>query len=564
MRPFTVVTAFAILSAIASAAGAEHHSDGKGKQPKLVVSIAVDQLSSDLYAEYRSTFTGGLKRLSEGAVFPSGYQSHAATETCPGHATIMTGAHPGRAGIIANNWIDLDAERDSKVIYCAEDERVEGTSFGDITKATQATYVPSAWHLLVPTLGERLKKISPKSRNVAVSGKDRAGLMMAGNNVDQIYWFSGKGFVTAAGKETSQAIDSVNAAIAAKIDKARAPFAVPEHCKARSAKITHGDGKSVGDYTFGRPEGGSRIFRLSPDHDDAIIAATTAVIGEMKLGQGEATDVLSVGLSATDYIGHAFGTEGVEMCIQMGELDRNLGKLFDYLDSQNISYVVALTSDHGGLDLPERAKLQAMPDAQRLDMKLNTKTIAAAIKAELGLITDDPLLHADSPFGDYYVSHDLDSVTGAKVKLTAMAHIAKHPQVEAVLDGQQLASMPMPQGSPEEWTLAERARASYHADRSGDFIVLLKKGVTPIPTTALGYVATHGSPWDYDRRVPILFWRQGMTPFEQPLSVRTVDIAPTLGALIGVDMSGKDIDGRCLDLDGGPVRPATKPAYRRS
>lgn len=551
MHQIKFVTAFASLIALSAAASAEDHKAQESAQPKLVVAIAVDQLSADLFSEYRSTFTGGLKRLSSGAVFPAGYQSHAATETCPGHSTIMTGAHPGRTGIIANNWIDLDVKRDDKTVYCAEDERVEGTSFGDITKATQATYVPSAWHLLVPTLGERLKKISSQSRNVAVSGKDRAGLMMAGRNVDAIYWFSGKNFVTATGKQSSAAIDNVNASIAATIDQARAPFAVPEHCNARGAKIAHGDGKSVGDYTFARPQGGGGMFRLSPDHDTAIVAATKAVIGDMKLGKGEATDVLSVGLSATDYIGHAFGTEGVEMCIQMSELDRNLGDLFSYLDSQNIDYIAALTADHGGLDLPERATLQGMPDAQRLDIKLNAKTVGMAIKEKLALSTDEPLLYADSPFGDYYVSKSLDAATKAKVKAAAMAEISAHSQVHSVLDGADLAAMSMPTGPVEEWSVADRSRASFNPDRSGDFIVLLNKGVTPIPDTARGYVATHGSPWDYDRRVPILFWRKGMTPFEQPLSVATVDIAPTLGAFIGVDVSGDDVDGRCLDLDAG-------------
>ena len=456
-----MVTVFASLIAISSAASAQDHSDEKAKAPKLVVAISVDQLSSDLYTEYRSTYTGGLKRLSEGAVFPSGYQSHAATETCPGHSTIMTGAHPGRAGIIANNWIDLDAKREDKVIYCAEDERVEGTSFGDITKATQATYVPSAWHLLVPTLGERLKKISPKSRNVAVSGKDRAGLMMAGNEVDAIYWFSGDKFVTHAGTKNLSSVDALNAKLSPAVNQARAPFAVPPHCKGRMAKVAHGEGKSVGDYTFGRPKGAGRIFRLSPDHDTAIVSAAKAVAGEMKLGQGEATDVLSLGLSATDYVGHAFGTAGVEMCIQMAELDRNLGDFFSFLDAQNIDYVAMLTSDHGGLDLPERAKLQAMPDAERLDFKLNAKVIGKAVKEELGLQTDDPLLHADSPFGDYYVSRDLDEETGAKVKLTAMAAIARHPQVETVLDGDKIAQMPLPSGTPEEWSLEQRVRASF-------------------------------------------------------------------------------------------------------
>ena len=154
-------------------------------------------------------------------VFPSGYQSHAATETCPGHSTIMTGVHSGRAGIIANNWIDLSIKRDDKTVYCAEDERIEGTSFGDITAATQGDYVASSWHLLVPTLGERLKKVSPKSRNVAVAGKDRSALMMGGKDVDEIYWWKGNGFTTLVGRGMSSSMTALNKSIGETINKAR-------------------------------------------------------------------------------------------------------------------------------------------------------------------------------------------------------------------------------------------------------------------------------------------------------------------------------------------------------
>src|SRR5580765_2835137 len=77
--------------------------------PKLIVVISVDQFSAALFNEYRSHFTGGLGRLAGGAVFANGYQAHAATETCPGHSTILTGDHPAHTGIIANNWYDFGA-----------------------------------------------------------------------------------------------------------------------------------------------------------------------------------------------------------------------------------------------------------------------------------------------------------------------------------------------------------------------------------------------------------------------------------------------------------------------
>ena len=107
----------------------------------------------------------------------------------------------------------------------------------------------------------------------------------------------------------------------------------------------------------------------------------------------------------------------------------------------------------------------------------------------------------------------------------------------------------MPTGMPTVWTLLDRARASFDAERSGDFVFLLKPSVMGAPTPQPGYVATHGSPWDWDRRVPMLFWRRGMTPFEQPAPVETVDIAPTLAGTLGLTLP--PVDGRCLDLDAG-------------
>src|SRR3546814_8689978 len=90
----------------------------------------------------------------------------------------------------------------------------------------------------------------------------------------------------------------------------------------------------------------------------------------------------------------------------------------------------------------------------------------------------------------------------------------------------------------------DKLRAPYHPQRSGDFIIALKPRVTPIPESGVGYVATHGSVWDYDRRVPILFWRKGLAAFEQPNAVMTVDIMPTLASLIGLPVDASKIDGR--------------------
>ncbi|HEY6868937.1 MAG TPA: alkaline phosphatase family protein [Novosphingobium sp.] len=513
--------------------------------PKLVVAIAVDQFSADLFAQYREHYTGGLARLLRGAVFPSAFQSHAATETCPGHSTLLTGAHPARTGIIANNWFDPGLARADKRVYCAEDESDPAS--------TSAAPVVAPVHLRVPTLGEWMKRADPASRNVAVSAKDRAVMMMGGHNIDQAWWYLKGQFVTLRGRAPSPAVEGANAALAAAIKAGGKPYVPPAWCAPRDAAVEAGPGITVGQGRFALPAGQPDAFRVSPRMDAATVDLAVRLLNEMQLGRGRAPDLLSVSLSATDYIGHGFGTEGMEMCIQMAELDRSLGQLFTALDATGVDYVAVLTADHGGLDLPERLARQGLPGATRVDPGLAPAALGKALAAELGISTEGPLLYGDGPFGDYWVSKAIPAESRARVIAALAARLRNHPQVAAVFTRDELTRVPAPASNPQDWTLRERARASFDAQRSGDVVMLLDRAVVPIPQAGPGYVATHGSPWDYDRRVPLLFWRKGWTALEQPAPVETVDIAPSLAAVLGLKVPEGSFDGRCLDLDPGPA-----------
>ncbi len=510
--------------------------------PRLIVAISVDQFSADLFAQYRRRFTAGLARLQEGAVFPSGFQSHAATETCPGHSTLLTGARPARSGIIANTWFEPGGPRGNRPIYCAEDERDPAS--------TAREPVVSAWHLLVPTLGERMKAAWRTSRNVAVSAKDRSVMMMGGQAIDAAYWWKGGGFVTLPGRKLAPEAAAISAAGAATIRSGAPAYPLPEWCAARDRPVAAGKA-SVGDGHLALEPGVERGFVASPRADAAVADLALALARSMKLGSGKAPDILSVSFSATDYIGHGYGTEGAEMCIQMAELDRTVGHLLAGIDALGVDYAVVLTADHGGLDLTERLDQQALPAASRATAELLPARLSEAVKARTGIAAADAIVLADGPAGDFYISRALPPEDQARAKAALLDILKGQPQVAAVFTAEELAATPAPTGSPQDWSLLERARASYFPGRSGDLVVLLGRAVMPIPDPGRGYVATHGSPWDYDRRVPILFWRRGLAGFEQPAPVETVDIAPTLAALLGLKVPAGEFDGRCLDIDGG-------------
>lgn len=513
-----------------------------GTEPKLIVAIAVDQFSADLFAEYRSRFTGGLARLAGGVVFPSGYQSHAATETCPGHSTILTGAHPSRTGAVSNSWYDLSLARKNKKLNCLEDPAQ--TPQGD------EEYVVTTRTLMVPTLGERMKAANPASRNVAVSGKDRGAVMMGGTDTDAIVWWRERRFETLRGRTLDPAAVAENGKVTAAVAKGLPDYRLPAWCGSLAGPVQSGNA-TIGTGRLALKAGDARAFRYTPRLDRSTLTIALGMVDEEQLGRQTAPDMLAISLSATDYIGHAFGNQGPEMCIQMQQLDAALGDFFKELDKRRIDYAVVLTGDHGATDTVERLNQRAVPGADRFDSAFLAENLGKAVAARLGLTLDGPLLWRDTSSSDYFISTAITPAQRDAVIAEVKAMMAGNPKVAAVYSAAEIEAIPVPAGAPETWTLLQRARASYYPGRSGDFLILPSRGVVMVGTPGVGYTAQHGGPWDYDRRVPILFWRKGLAGFEQPMPVEAVDIAPTLAAWIGLPVPAGAFDGRCLDIDGG-------------
>jgi len=540
-----------LTAGIASAACAQPASPPQPRTgtPRLIIAISVDQFSADLFDTYRSQFTGGLARIASGTVFRNGYQAHAGTETCPGHSTILTGSSPGHTGIVANNWIDQSVTRPNKSIYCAEDERLAPPNPA-AAEGTAGSYAPSPAHLRVQTLGDILKARSPQSLNVAVAGKDRAAIMMGGHNVDQRWFWNGKQFVTDRASRVPETIMRANATIAATIATPRPGLTPTPFCAARAAPIALTPTMTVGNGNFARAAGDARGFRTSPELDGATLAIAASLIQELGLGADNAPDVLSVGLSATDYVGHAYGPGGQEMCLQMLSLDRDLGDFFRLLDSRRIDYAVVLTADHGSPDIPERLRMRGIRSA-RADANLATAGLGRAIGERLQIA--GPVLLGDFA-GDVYFDRALTGAQEQQVQQIALNYYRTHPQVEAVFTAGQLRKIRFPTGSPDRWSIAQRVRASFDPQRSGDLYVVLKQYVMPIPVPSTGYAATHGSVWDYDRRVPIVFWRPGVRGSTRNEAVSTTSILPTLEAMIGLRGVPR-VDGPCLATVPGVACP---------
>lgn len=545
-----LLTALSLFSAAAVPAAA-----AQAPSPKLIVAISVDQFAASVYGRYLDHYTGGLKRLSSGVVFPVGYESHAATETCPGHSTLLTGDHPSHTGMIANNWFEKSS---GSTPYCVS---VPGT--GDpLARGPQ--------RLKATTLGDWMKQVYPRSRVVSISGKDRAAIMMAGHHPDLVAWWT-DGFVNDLhpfGFQTSRFAGpsgpEIQAILKQKDDAIRRqwsasppqlwPTDVPSYCQALEKPERFGAAilsghvppdlavQSTAQPGFTDRSDFLDSLHASPLFDKLALDFAAEMARRWKLGTGPTPDLLAISLSATDYVGHHFGNGGPEMCEQVHALDQNLEAFLEQIDELRVPYMVVLTADHGSVDAPERLQEQGIP-AQRV----NTSTFLHELNADLKQalkINWEPITGEDVQ--QLYINSPGDAAFLGRVRDEAVHWIARQPTVEAVLTREQVAAaVPPPGKSAADLTLAERMNESYDPERSPDIFVEFKKYSTlGVPLGPADYVAGHGSPWDYDRQVPILFWWPGAPSERLPAAAETVDIAPTLAAVIGV--TPPPIDGHCL------------------
>lgn len=509
--------------------------------PSLIVTVVVDQLSANLFNQYRSQFTGGLKTLADqGMVSINGYQTHGVTVTCAGHSTVLTGAHPARSGIPANDWIDTTTGQETYCLAAPQNTLAHGknTDNGPVGPG----------QLSASTLGDWLKAVSPESRVYGVSGKDRGAINLAGHKGDGAFWLTDNfGFTTYVepGQSAEARLAPVAALNARMIDRftRQAPSWTYSNAACRRLE---------GQWTIAGQTFDSKVppanFRLdnSPILDELTIEGAIELMDRQQLGRRGVTDMLGVSLSATDRIGHSYGTQGPEMCEQMLRLDAALGAFLDKLSTVPGGAIVVLTADHGGSDFPERTAVEGYPNAGRVDRALQPR-VNAALKTRFGLDADPVVSSAG---GFVIVDKDRKSLPEplrSQVLAAALELLNAEPQVALAVARDELLAEPAPNSiNPEDLNVRERLRLSAVAGRSPDILRAWQPGLTGQGRVG-GAISSHGSPWDYDRRVPIVFWWPGAEGQERFLPMRTIDIAPTLANLIGVTPDAP-IDGRCMDL----------------
>lgn len=494
--------------------------------PRLVILISIDQMRHDYFERFGREFSGGLKRLyDEGMVYTSADLNYAASETGPGHATLVTGAYPRRHGIPANEWPDRASRRQ---VYCVSD-----TSAGAVNGEGGGV---SPKNLMTSAIGDWLKEAAPQSRAVAIAVKDRAAILMGGRRPDYAFWYNSEsGRMVTSDYYVKALPEWVKQFNASNWVEKHVP-AVWKKLKQESVYAQHGPDEMAGEFVWGestafphafQPERKNRQMLTSPWGDMMVLDFAAAALRAEKLGQRPQTDFLALGLSCTDYVGHAFGPDSHEMHDHLLRLDSALGKFLKTVQHSvgKGRFVVVVSADHAVMPLPEYLTQIKKEKARRIlaerDLMPQIQNALANVQRELG--ANEPLVQQNAFLNYAAANHGVDSLAlEGKVRAAFL-------QVEGIAEvyfRRELLG-----ANPSGDLYLEKFRRSYFGPRGEDFQIRFCENclVTSRPTGT-----SHGSVYRYDTHVPLIFFGGGIKAARSSRAVHTADVAPTLAKLLGI------------------------------
>jgi predicted AlkP superfamily pyrophosphatase or phosphodiesterase len=519
---------------------------------QLVVIVVIDQLKPDLLTRLHHRFgPDGFRRLmDEGAWFEEARCAHFPTLTSVGHAALFTGAPVSEHGIAANDWSDPET---GERVYCLEDSA--HILLGRRPKLHEGT---SPHNLTATTIGDELVAASRgRSRVFAVSWKDRAAILSAGH-AGKAFWFA---------PDTGEFVSSTYYYPAYPDWATRWNSAKPaDRYRGTSWDLNPGHKIDPDSAIDDRPEEKGhkilgRIFphplpstasaelynalETTPFGDELTVDFALTLLDAENLGRGPAPDFLAVGLTCTDYIGHAFGPSSLEYEDQVLRLDGLLAKLFAAIDRRvgPDRALIVLASDHGVDEIPEIRAAQGFSsgrlDAEALRLRLNS-----GLRTRFGIGVDlvdsfwTPAFHIDKKAA-LHAGLTLDRVEEAAADLlNSEPGVAWAIPRSALLVGR----------IPDVPVLAS-VRRSVHPRRTGH-VVVIQSPFWYLYEDPRKYAAMHGSPYTYDTRVPLGFSGLGIPSGRSVRRASLEDVAPTLAVLLGIAPPSGSIGTPLIDPPG--------------
>jgi len=529
------------ISAVAQTKKQVSNSNAKNTSPKLVIGLVVDQMRWDYLYRFKDLYSkrGFLRLLESGYSCENTLIKHIPTYTAVGHTGIFSGSVPAIHGIVGNYWFD---KKNGELVYCTGDSTVKGVgSDNDNGKM-------SPRNLLTDEFGDELRLSNNfQSKVIGIAFKDRSAILSAGQSANAAYWFDDKTgkFITSSYymKELPKWVEQFN--------NSRQPDQYKQqiwNTKLSLDKYTLSSNDNVdfeshfpGEKTNAFPYhlnndtvNKYEAFMTSPFGNTFTFDFAKSVIENENLGKNNFTDFLSVSLSSTDYIGHLFGPNSVEIEDTYIRLDQDIASFIDYLDIRlgRNNYLIMLSSDHGVAHNSGYLETHQLIGNYFSFNKL-TKQLNEFIDSNYGIKNGVKRI-------ENYQVYLSDSIFNHASSEIILKNIIKKIQSDSyIASAFELKKINVT-------TMAENLKSivsnSYFEPRSGDIQIIPK----PANYIAGETFSTHGLWNPYDSHVPLIWFgwkiKSGKTYHEVHMS----DIAPTLSSFLNIQMPNGCI-GRVIE-----------------
>ncbi len=501
--------------------------------PRIVVGIVVDQMRYDYLTRFAHRYgEDGFNRLIAGGFnATNNHYNFVPTYTAPGHASIYTGTTPADHGIIGNGWYDKFLDQN---VYNAGDENA--TPVGTLSDEGKM----SPRRLLSSTVTDELELFTQgRSKVIGISIKDRGAILPAGHAADAAYWYRGGDegiFITSDFymEQLPQWVKEFNEAAPSQSYLTTWETMYPIESYTASGNDLNSyerapRGKETATFPYDLKELASQngqysLLKSTPYGNSIITDFAITALKEENMGQDEVTDFLAVSYSSTDYVGHQYGVNSVEVEDTYLRLDKDIARLLKALDSQvgKGNYTVFLSADHGAVNVPAYLADQQFA-AGYFDEKTFIKSMDSLLVKKFQTTDLIKKVSNDQIFFDTALLAEND-IDFADAQDYLAREIRNYPGVNKAFTREALVNANFTTG------MAALVQKGFHQQRSGDVIFILDPGT--IVYSRQG--STHGSPQSYDTHVPLLFYGKGIKPGSTSERTHIVDIAPTIASLLKI------------------------------
>jgi predicted AlkP superfamily pyrophosphatase or phosphodiesterase len=495
--------------------------------PRLIVAVVIDQLPSWALERYRPLLDERSvlrDAMARGAYYERALFEYAGTYTAPGHATIFTGVQPRAHGVVANEVWDPTRLRVVSVVDNAQ---------GPVLGAPDQFASPSV--LRVETVADALERqTSGRALTVSLSFKDRAAVLPGGQRPDLALFYDAKrGAFTTSSHYASERPAWLGRFEQEQPISARLGPWLPNDPVALERLLGQDAGEGEANWlglgtVFPHVPASSPdpllAFRATPAATDYLFELAAESVRTLGLGTDDVPDLLMLSISGVDYAGHIFGPESWEYADTLVRTDRALTRFLESMGAR-APLRVLLTTDHGVAPLPERSRAQNRPSVRILTKKL-LQSLNASLAGRFGL-KSPPVASYTEPF--VYLSLEAKASPAYVELLDAVAtEVRKTPGVAATY---RIRDVVRTEPATE---LDRLVRASVSDDAIADLFVVPAEFSVVDPSSPGGAGTSHGSPWLYDREVPVLFWGPGVAARHEREPVSMLRVAATLAELLGI------------------------------